>query len=490
MSFSQVPPVTSIGIPRITAGFEEYGRLDLVAHQEVHGGFAALTAGELIGLADRIELRGRGGAGFPFARKVRAVLDSCRRQDLPPVVVVNATEGEPASWKDKAILTRGPHLILDGAALAAAALDAEEIVVGIADDGIGAKSIAAALAERRMPVPTRIVTVPHRFISGEGGALVRGINGEAHIPPGRKVRSSDNGVMGLPDAAVQRRDVRPAGDRRPARAVGVQRGRRSRGAGHGHADRRRLGHLAGRGGVPDRDAAVQDPRHVRRRGRARACWSAATTASGSARTLPCRSPCRAGPSRRSVARSAPAWSCRSAPGPARWVRSRRSPSTWPVNRPASAGRAGWVCPDLARAVTLVALGGSSLDHVRAAAGVVKGRGACSHPDGTARFALSALEVFARDVEAHANGDGCGKQVRGILPLPYHSDQGARKLAVDWARCDGHGLCSAVAPEIIRLDANGFPAFPQTPLPPWLENGARKAVNVCPALALRLVEASP
>ena len=114
------------------------------------------------------------------------------------MIVVNATEGEPPSWKDKAILTRGPHLILDGAALAAAALDAEEIVIGIADDGIGQSSLAAALAERRMPCPTRIVTVPHRFISGEGGALVRGINGEAHIPPGRKVRSSDNGVMGLP----------------------------------------------------------------------------------------------------------------------------------------------------------------------------------------------------------------------------------------------------------------------------------------------------
>src|SRR3954465_14665644 len=194
----QVPPVTSIGIPRITAGFDEYGRLDLVAHQEVHGGFAALSSGELIGLADRIELRGRGGAGVPFARKVRAGLDPCRRQDLPPVIVVNGTEGEPPSWKDKAILTRAPHLILDGAALAAAALDAEEIVIGIADDGIGQSSITAALAERRMPCPTRIVTVPHRFISGEGGALVRGINGEAHIPPGRKVRSSDNGVMGLP----------------------------------------------------------------------------------------------------------------------------------------------------------------------------------------------------------------------------------------------------------------------------------------------------
>jgi ferredoxin len=138
---------------------------------------------------------------------------------------------------------------------------------------------------------------------------------------------------------------------------------------------------------------------------------------------------------------------------------------------------------------LIAMGGSGPDHARVAAGVVKGRGACSHPDGTAKFALSALEVFAKDVEAHANGEGCGKQTRGILPLPYHTEQGARRLAVDWSRCDGHGLCAAVVPELIRLDANGFPAFPQTPMPAWLEAGARKAVNMCPALALRLTEAT-
>src|SRR5690349_20461029 len=142
---------------------DEFGRLDLRAHREVHGNVQPL-----------------------------------RLRDLPPVIVVNATEGEPAAWKDKALLTRAPHLILDGAALAAAALDAEEIVVGVADDDIGFESLDEALMERRMPVPTRIVTVPDRFISGEGGALVRGINGEAHIPPGVKTRASDTGVAGLP----------------------------------------------------------------------------------------------------------------------------------------------------------------------------------------------------------------------------------------------------------------------------------------------------
>ena len=487
MSAQQVPPVTSIGIPRITAGFDEYGRLDLLAHQEVHGGFAALSSGELIGLADRIELRGRGGAGFPFARKVRAVLDSCRRQDLPPVVVVNATEGEPASWKDKAILTRGPHLILDGAALAAAALDAEEIVIGIADDGIGQASLAAALAERRMPVPTRIVTVPHRFISGEGGALVRGINGEAHIPPGRKVRSSDNGVDGLPTLLSNAETYSQL-------AIAARLGPwEYNSVGIGEEPGTVMLTVGGSATAP---AVIECPTGTPLIDILTMCgadvgpgllvggyhgkWMSAEAAM-------------------TVTVSRKGFAAAGATLGAGMILPIGS-TTCPLGEVAQvtqylAGESAGQCgpcrlglPDLARAVTLVALGGSALENVRAAAGVVKGRGACSHPDGTARFALSALEVFARDVEAHANGEGCGKQVRGILPLPYHADQGARKLAVDWARCDGHGLCSAVAPEIIRLDANGFPAFPQTPLPPWLENGARKAVNVCPALALRLTEA--
>lgn len=193
-----VPPVACVGEPRLTAGFAEYGRLDLAAHEEVHGPIGPMEPAQLLRLAEGMQLKGKGGAGFPFARKLRAVLESCERQDLAAVVVVNASEGEPASWKDKVLLTRAPHLILDGAALAAYALDADEIVIGVADDGVGRDSLMEALEERRMPVLTTIVTVPHRFISGEGGALVNGINGLPHIPPGTKKRSSDSGSAACP----------------------------------------------------------------------------------------------------------------------------------------------------------------------------------------------------------------------------------------------------------------------------------------------------
>jgi ferredoxin len=57
--------------------------------------------------------------------------------------------------------------------------------------------------------------------------------------------------------------------------------------------------------------------------------------------------------------------------------------------------------------------------------------------------------------------------------------------VDWTRCHGHGLCAHLIPEIVHLDANGYPVILNVPVPAWLEKDAQQAVHMCPALALRL-----
>jgi NADH:ubiquinone oxidoreductase subunit F (NADH-binding)/ferredoxin len=481
-----VPVVRHIGTPRLTAGFSQYDRLDLRAHHEVHGGLRALSAAELVELAATIRLHGRGGAGFPFARKVSSVLEACGRRGLPPVIVVNATEGEPPSWKDKALLTRAPHLILDGAAVAARAIGAELIVVGVADDGVGEPSLLAALEERRMAVTTRVVSVPHRFISGEGGALVRGINGEIPIPPGQRGRTSESGVAGLPTLLSNAETFAQVALAARLGPVGY--------AEVGLRDEPGT-ILLTVGGSALRPSVVEVPSGTPLIDVLDLCaaeigagvlvggfhgkW---ITASDAARVDVSRAGFTAVGGTLGAGMILPL-----------------GDQTCPLGEVTRvlqylAGQSAGQCgpcrlglPDLARSMAALASGSggqAATDAIRTAATSVRGRGACSHPDGTASFAVSALEALTEDIATHLLHDGCGRPTLGILPLPQ-SEQVSRRLAVDWTRCDGHGLCAHLVPELIRLDDNGYPAFPDVPVPAWLEDGARKAVAMCPALALRI-----
>src|SRR5437870_11111173 len=86
------------------------------AHVERYGPLPSFKRrpGALLDAVEESGLTGRGGAGFPTAVKLRAVAAG-----RAPVVLANGTEGEPASAKDKALLRRNPHLVLDGAVAAA-----------------------------------------------------------------------------------------------------------------------------------------------------------------------------------------------------------------------------------------------------------------------------------------------------------------------------------------------------------------------------------
>ncbi|HSZ38057.1 MAG TPA: NADH-ubiquinone oxidoreductase-F iron-sulfur binding region domain-containing protein [Acidimicrobiales bacterium] len=128
-------------------------------------------------------LPGRGGAGFPAAIKLAVAHGAGGRG----TVVVNGMEGEPASDKDKLLLLRTPHLVLDGAQLLAAACGARRVTVCVPEgrDHVAA-AVANAMSERagttHAPANETLVRPPDRFVAGEESALVRWIDSGASLP--------------------------------------------------------------------------------------------------------------------------------------------------------------------------------------------------------------------------------------------------------------------------------------------------------------------
>src|SRR6201984_1964292 len=483
------PTIMRIGAARLTAGLDRMPRLDLEAHRDIFGPLPRLSAEELASMTDQVDLRGQGGAAFPFARKLSAVVKNAEENDCAPVVVVNATEGEPGSIKDKMLMIRSPYLILSGAALVAEAIGAEEIVIGVAGNELANRSMEPPIAaEPGLRKIARVVQMPDRFISGESGALVRGINGKRPVPPGRKVLASDFGVGDLPtllsnaSTFTQLAVLALLGPERFA-AVGTpeEPGTVLLSVG-GSASQPAVVEVPT--GVPL--AAVldicQDPAGAGVRvGGYHGMWLPASTAY----VVPV--------SREGLAAVGGTLGS--------GIVLPLGDGTCPlgeVSRIASylAGESAGQCgpcklglPPIAPALAAI-VGGSggieALDVARRAAANVNGRGACSHPDGTTRFVLSALEVFTEDLAAHVFHSTCGRPVRGMLPLPEGPETAdAKQLMVDWVRCEGHGLCAHLVPELIHLDKTGFPVILPIPVPPWLEKDARQAVEMCPALALRI-----
>ena len=64
------------------------------------------------------------------------------------------------------------------------------------------------------------------------------------------------------------------------------------------------------------------------------------------------------------------------------------------------------------------------------------------------------------------------------------------FTVDRIRCDGYGMCAELLPELIELDDWGYPIILTTAIPEELESLARRAVDVCPMLALRISAVRP
>jgi NADH:ubiquinone oxidoreductase subunit F (NADH-binding) len=186
-------------LPRLLAGVTD-GPVDLAGHHRLHGALPAVAdLNELIG---RSGLLGRGGAAFPLVRKLAAVRDAVARRGVSAVVVANAAEGEPASAKDRVLLSRAPHLVLDGLSLAAAAAGASTAYLYVHADGALVRAAAQALAERAArrldAVPVTLVQAPARFIAGEESAVVHRLGGRDAVPTYTPELVSESGLAGRP----------------------------------------------------------------------------------------------------------------------------------------------------------------------------------------------------------------------------------------------------------------------------------------------------
>jgi NADH:ubiquinone oxidoreductase subunit F (NADH-binding) len=197
-------------LPRLLASMSYHHRTGLGEHESLYGplplpamspprGNIWRQRRRLIEVVERSGLTGRGGAAFPTGRKMRAVAAGRGRA----VVVANGAEGEPASCKDRLLLTRAPHLVLDGITLAAFAVGADQahLVVHGQEAGL-LDSLESAVSDREAlgvdPVPIQITGMPARYVSSEQSSIVQYLGGGPAKPTFSPPRPHERGVKGRP----------------------------------------------------------------------------------------------------------------------------------------------------------------------------------------------------------------------------------------------------------------------------------------------------
>jgi NADH:ubiquinone oxidoreductase subunit F (NADH-binding)/NADH:ubiquinone oxidoreductase subunit E len=154
-----------------------------------------LTRDEVLARLEHSGLRGMGGAGFPTARKWRMVA----AQAGPRLVVVNADEGEPGTFKDRWFLEHHASLVLEGALIAAWAVEADEVYLYLRDEYPDLHDRLADMV-RKLPggVPVHLRRGAGAYVCGEESALIESLEGKRGLPRQRPPYVAEMGLFGRP----------------------------------------------------------------------------------------------------------------------------------------------------------------------------------------------------------------------------------------------------------------------------------------------------
>ncbi|MGB9376741.1 MAG: NADH-ubiquinone oxidoreductase-F iron-sulfur binding region domain-containing protein [Mycobacteriales bacterium] len=410
-----------LGWDRVLPASGADGRLrDIATHQQTHGPLPYdLTARELLFEIAESGLTGRGGAGFPVHRKLSAVAAGRN-----PVVVANGAEGEPASGKDRLLLSLAPHLVLDGLQLAARAVGARDAFIYVHEGPL--VPMMRGLVDTRAPagldaISVAVVEAPARFISGQESAVVARLSGGAAKPRHTPPPVFQKGVRGRPTlvhnvetlahlALIARHGAawfRALGtpDEPGTMLLTVSGAVRNPGVVEVPLGTRLIDALALAGGV-------SDPVRALLVGGYHGSWIGAEGAPDLPLSVAGLQAVQSRPGA-GVLVALPAAAC----------------GVVETSRAATylAGEVAGQCgpclnglPMLAAELRSLAAGrstGGGPPRIAQLMSVVQGRGSCHHPDGTTRFVRSAMQVFAAEVRQHLDGRCTATDRRAILPVP-------------------------------------------------------------------------
>jgi NADH:ubiquinone oxidoreductase subunit F (NADH-binding) len=357
---------------------------------------------------DASGLRGRGGGAFPVATKWRSVASGSRSR----AVLVNGAEGEPLSRKDQVLMAARPHLILDGAAIAAETLGADEVVLYVGQEHTAAReSMRRALLDRPATERkrTRFVAAPPRYVAGEESAAVHCVNDGVALPTSTPPRPFERGIGGnstlvqnvetLAHVAMIARFGSDWFHSAGAGAPGTMLLTLSGAVGGAGVIEVAHGATVGEavetaGGLTDTPQAVLVGGYFGGWMDARSAWglsldAAAMRAAGA--TLGCGVVSVLGADRCGVLETA------------------RVISYLADESARQCGPCVFGLRAIAAAVQRIAAGiaqPNDLSRVRRWATQLGGRGACHHPDGAAAMLLSALDVFTEEFARHEQRRGC------------------------------------------------------------------------------------
>jgi NADH:ubiquinone oxidoreductase subunit F (NADH-binding) len=378
---------------------------DHAGHLARYGALPYPPLDSLLRAVTESRLTGRGGAGFPTETKLRVIATARRR----PVLVGNALEGEPLSAKDAVLLARNPHLVLDGLEVLARALRARRALLAIGprmDPG----PVSAAAGRRGV----EIATVEGGFVAGQETALVNQLNGRAPVPRDPFTRVTESGVDGRPTLVLNVETLAQL-------ALVVRWGAEwFRAAGVDHDTGTSLFTISG---AVARPGVVEAARGARLRdvlGPAEPWEPAAVLVGGfhgawvPAQDLDIRL----------TGRDLAPYGATVGAGVLHVLDDRTCPLAFAAGvadylASESARQCGpclnglpRMAADLHRLAACVRDGRLPSDIERMAA-LVTGRGACRHPDGSARFVASTLDVFRGHVSAHLGGWCPSDRGRGV-----------------------------------------------------------------------------